>query len=314
LGQFESAVGNEVRAVPHSVKSVTEDAVAFEDGILTLRDGRELAWRSWGEDGGIPILRLQGTPGSRLYRNHNPQVQRDLGVRYLMADRPGYGGSSRKPGRGVADIADDLVELLDIHGLERVPVMGTSGGGPHALAIAALYPDRISAVSVIVGAVPLELDEVSQLVGVNALGYAAAEMGWDALYKVLAPVRERILGAEGMQGVLSDAPATDRAIMESAAWQRMSRINAGEALKQGAEGWTDESFALHRKWDFEPRNIKASVTWWHGDDDKNAPLSAARRGASQLRQVDLRVWHQEGHFASLVHEKEIVQELLDRST
>lgn len=300
--------------MPHSVKSVTEDAVAFEDGILTLRDGRELAWRSWGEDGGIPILRLQGTPGSRLYRNHNPQVQRDLGVRYLMADRPGYGGSSRKPGRGVADIADDLVELLDIHGLERVPVMGTSGGGPHALAIAALYPDRISAVSVIVGAVPLELDEVSQLVGVNALGYAAAEMGWDALYKVLAPVRERILGAEGMQGVLSDAPATDRAIMESAAWQRMSRINAGEALKQGAEGWTDESFALHRKWDFEPRNIKASVTWWHGDDDKNAPLSAARRGASQLRQVDLRVWHQEGHFASLVHEKEIVQELLDRST
>ncbi len=303
-----------MRAVPHSVKSVTEDAVAFEDGILTLRDGRELAWRSWGEDGGIPILRLQGTPGSRLYRNHNPQVQRDLGVRYLMADRPGYGGSSRKPGRGVADIADDLVELLDIHGLERVPVMGTSGGGPHALAIAALYPDRISAVSVIVGAVPLELDEVSQLVGVNALGYAAAEMGWDALYKVLAPVRERILGAEGMQGVLSDAPATDRAIMESAAWQRMSRINAGEALKQGAEGWTDESFALHRKWDFEPRNIKASVTWWHGDDDKNAPLSADRRGASQLRQVDLRVWHQEGHFASLVHEKEIVQELLDRST
>lgn len=300
--------------MPHSVKSVTEDGVAFEDGVITLRDGRELAWRWWGEDGGIPILRLQGTPGSRLYRNHNPQVQRELGVRYLMADRPGYGGSSRKPGRGVADMADDLVQLLDMHGLERVPVMGTSGGGPHALAIAAQYPDRIPAVSVIVGAVPLEPDEVSQLVGVNALGYAAAEKGWDALYEVLAPVRERILGAEGMQGVLSDAPPTDRAIMESAAWQRMSRINAGEALKQGAEGWTDESFALHQNWDFEPRNIKASVAWWHGDDDKNAPLSAARRGASQLRQVDLRVWHKEGHFASLVHEKEIVEELLDRST
>jgi pimeloyl-ACP methyl ester carboxylesterase len=296
------------------MKSATEDGLAFEDGVLGLHDGRELAWRWWGDDGGVPILRLQGTPGSRLYRNHNPQIQRDLGVRYLMADRPGYGGSSRKPGRGMADIADDLVALLDMHGLERVPVMGTSGGGPHALAIAAQHPDRISAVSVIVGAVPLEPDEVSGLVGVNAQGFAAAEKGWDALYAVLAPVRERILGAEGMQGVLSDAPATDRAIMESAAWQRMSRINSGEALKQGAEGWTDESFALHQKWDFEPRNIKASLTWWHGDDDKNAPLSAARRGVSQLRQVDLRVWHQEGHLASLVHEKEIVQDLLDRST
>jgi len=117
-----------------------------------------------------------------------------------------------------------------------------------------------------------------------------------------------------MQGVLSDAPATDRAIMESEAWQRMSRINSGEALRQGAEGWADESFAMHQKWDFDPRNIESSVTWWHGDDDMNAPLSAARRGASQLRKVDLRVWHQESHFASLVHEKEIVQELLDRST
>jgi pimeloyl-ACP methyl ester carboxylesterase len=303
-----------MKPAPSTTHGVTEDGLAYEDGSLTLRDGRELAWRWWGEEGGTPVLKLQGTPGSRLFRNYNPEVQLGLGVRYLMADRPGYGGSTRKPGRGIADFADDLVELLDAHGLDRVPVMGTSGGGPHTLAIAAQHPDRISAATVVVGAVPLEPDEVSHLVGANALSYAASEKGWDALHEFLVGLRERILGSEGMQGVLADAPAEDRAIMGSVAWQKISRVSTAEALKQGAEGWADEGMAMHKRWDFDPETVKASVTWWHSADDKNVPLSAGRRGASRLREADFRVWRNEGHFASLVHDKEIVQELLDRST
>lgn len=290
----------------------TEDGLAFEDGRLTLSDGRVLAWRWWGEPGGTPVLRLQGTPASRLNRNPDASIQRDLGVRYLMADRPGYGGSTRKPGRGIADVTDDLVALLDALGLGRVPVMGTSGGGPHALGIAARHPDRISAVSVVVGAAPLVQAEIDRLVGVNAEGHAAAQKGWDALYAYLVPIREQLLGDAGMQGVLHDAPPADRAIMESPTWQRLSRENLAESLRQGAEGWADESLALDRSWDFDPRDVKATVTWWHSEDDKNAPLSAARRLASQLRSLDMHIWHGEGHFASLVHDKEIVGELIER--
>lgn len=290
----------------------TEDGLEYEDGTLRLKDGRELAWRFWGDPRGIPLLRVQGTPSSRLQRNPDPSVQQKLGVRYLMADRPGYGGSTRKPDRGIADLADDLVALLDEHGLERVPVMGTSGGGPHALALAARYPNRVSAVTVVVGSVPLVEEEVAQLVGVNAQGYAAAREGWQALFELLVRVRERLLSDEGMQGVLSDAPETDRKIMASQAWQRMTRVNVEEALKQGAEGWTDEAFVLNKGWDFDPAGITASVTWWHGDDDKNAPVSAARRAVSNLRDADLRLWHHEGHMASIVHDAEIVQEVISR--
>lgn len=292
---------------------LVEDGLAYEDGLLRMADGRDLAWRCWGDPQGTPVLRLQGTPGSRLYRNPDPAIQRELGARYLMADRPGYGDSSRKKGRGIADIADDLVALLDAFDLERVPVMGTSGGGPHALAVAARHPDRIAAVTVVVGAAPLVDDEAARLVGVNAAAYAAAEKGWPALFELLAQVRDRLLGEEGMQRVLSDAPPADRAIMEDPVWQAMSRVNTGEALKQGSEGWTDESMALLAGWDFDPGSIGASVTWWHGDDDMNAPLSAARRVLKHLKSADLRVWHDAGHFASLIHEREIVQELLARS-
>jgi pimeloyl-ACP methyl ester carboxylesterase len=272
-----------------------------------------MAWRWWGEPGGTPLLRIQGTPSSRLQRNPNPNVQREVGARYLMADRAGYGGSTRKPGRGIADIADDYAELLDAHGLDRVPAMGTSGGGPHVLALAARHPERVSAATVVVGGTPLVPEEVAKLVGVNARGYALAEQGWEPLHEFLVEVRDRLLSEEGMQGVLSDAPASDRAIMSDPVWQRMSRENVAETLRQGAEGWTDESLAMHRRWDFDPSVIRTSVTWWHGDDDKNAPLSAARRVVAMLEKVDLRTWHNEGHFVSLTHDKEIVEELISRA-
>jgi pimeloyl-ACP methyl ester carboxylesterase len=116
-----------------------------------------------------------------------------------------------------------------------------------------------------------------------------------------------------MQGVLSDAPEPDRVIMADPAWQKMSRENTAEAMRQGAEGWTDESFAMHGAWDFDPADVKTSVAWWHGDDDMNAPLSAARRVVARLPKVELRVWHHEGHFVSLTHEKEILEELLARA-
>jgi len=301
-------MGNEVKDLQR-----TQDGIAYEDGVLKLRDGREMAWRWWGEPGGKPLLRIQGTPSSRFQRNPDESALRDSGARYLMADRPGYGGSTRKRGRGIADVARDYAELLQSHGLQRVPAMGTSGGGPHVLALAALHPEMVSAITVVVGGTPLEPDEVEKLVGVNAKGYALADQGWEPLHEFLAEVRERLLSDEGMQGVLADAPATDRKIMSDPEWQKLSRENLAETLKQGAQGWADESFAMHAKWDFDPAEIKASVTWWHGDDDMNAPLSAARRVVAQLRKVDLRIWHDEGHFASLTHDPEIVRELLSRS-
>jgi len=291
----------------------TDDGVVYEDGVTRLGDGREMAWRWWGEPDAKPVLRIQGTPASRLYRNPDASVQRGLGVRYLMIDRPGYGGSTRKPGRGIADVADDLAEVVVAHGVERIPAMGTSGGGPHVLALAARHPELVAAATVVVGGTPLEPDEVAQLVGVNAQGYAAAEEGWEQLHELLVKVRERLLGPEGMGGVLKDAPATDRALMANPAWERIERENLAETLKQGAEGWTDESFAMHGDWDFDPAAIQTSVTWWHAAGDKNAPLSAARRYAAKIPQVDLRVWQNEGHFASLVHDREIVAELLGRA-
>jgi len=283
----------------------------YTDGLLRLGDGRELAWRMRGTEGPV-LLRIQGTPASRLSRDPDPTTQGRLGVRYLTADRPGYGHSTRKPGRGIADLADDYVELLDHHGLDRVAVTGRSGGGPHALALAAQHPDRVSAVSVIVGASPLTAAETSGLVGINAEAYARAKQGWDSLHEFLQQMRERLLN-EGMAKVLDDAPADDRERMADSAWQRATAEDLAEALRQGAEGWTDESILLDRDWDFDPGRIRASVVWWHGQGDLNAPFTAAERAVVRVPGARLEVLAGEGHFATLAHTEEILRELLTRS-
>jgi pimeloyl-ACP methyl ester carboxylesterase len=292
---------------------MTEARLKYEDGELRLSDGRILAWRWWGEPTWAPVLRLQGTPGSRVGLNPHPEVQRALGVRYLMVDRPGFGGSTRLPGRNVAGFADDLVALLDHHGLERVPVVGGSGGGPHALAIAARHPNRVAAVSVVVGFAHIDADEARRLIGVNAAGYAAAELGWEANYRLSVEARTSMLGEGGVANTLSDAGDSDKAFLLDPSWRRVAQASISEALRDGAEGWTDENMALHRDWGFELEEVQTTVTWWHGDDDMNVPLSAAKRAAARLRRVDFRVWHGEGHLAPTLHQAEIIEELLSRS-
>ncbi len=90
------------------------DERPYEDGRLILRDSRRLAWRRWGHPTHPTVLRIQGTPGSRLHRHPDPTL---------------------------------WASALDSLGLERVPVLSFSGGGPHALALAATHPDRVSAVT-----------------------------------------------------------------------------------------------------------------------------------------------------------------------
>src|SRR5690348_12319336 len=124
--------------------------------MIDLRDGRRVAVEEWGSPSGSPVLLLHGTPGSRLGPVPRPLVLYQLGIRLITFDRPGYGRSDRMPGRRVADVAADVLEIADALGLERFGVLGRSGGGPHALACAALLPERTTRAAVLVGLAPSE--------------------------------------------------------------------------------------------------------------------------------------------------------------
>ncbi len=133
------------------------------------------------------------------------------------------------------------------------------------------------------------------------------------MFELLSAALEQILENQDITVGFGGAPSVDQAVMAKPGAHRVRLTDSEEALHQGAEGWADESYAMRGDWDFDPSQIKASVTWWHGDDDRNAPLSAARRAVARIPGAQLRVWHGEGHLAPNAHEAEVITDLLSRS-
>jgi pimeloyl-ACP methyl ester carboxylesterase len=235
-------------------------------------------------------------------------------VRVIVFDRPGYGASSRLPGRGVSVVADDAAELLDHLGLDVVHSSGGSGGGPHVLAFASRHSERVQAATVVVGAAPLEEADLDGLIEINRDAWYAARQGWDAMHLLVAPRRNELLAdpLAGFRAHMKVAPASDKAVMEDADWQRVFVEDVTEALRPSAEGWADEAMALTLPWDFDPSDVRCSVTWWHGEHDANAPISAVRRLLAEMDGVDLRVWSDAGHLEAYRRHDEILEELLAR--
>ena len=136
------------------------------DHRLTRPDGRIVAWTKLGAPR-RPVLRVPGTPGSRLSLRADRTPWFERGLRVITTERQGFGASTRLEGRGFDEHADDTIAIL-IARHRRAPVYGASGASPHILALAARHPDRITAATIVVGAAPLDPDEAAQQIDLNA--------------------------------------------------------------------------------------------------------------------------------------------------
>src|SRR3954465_12187046 len=187
---------------------------------IDLPDGRTLAYAEWGDPKGRPIVTCHGTPGCRLNRHPNQDLVRSTGARVIAFDRPGYGRSTRNRGRRVVDVVDDVARLADHLGLDEFAVVGGSGGGPHALAVAALLGDRVTRAACVVGVAPYDVLGDEWLTGMDPMN--VKEFGW-ALEgeerlaagpaREHAEMRERV--AVDPSKVLGDfdLPESDRAVL-----------------------------------------------------------------------------------------------------
>jgi pimeloyl-ACP methyl ester carboxylesterase len=256
-------------------------------------DNRQITWLEYGDPDGVPMVSLHGTPGGKFTFRHVDPLLQQLGIRMLTPDRPGYGGSDPAPGRTIASYASDVVAVLDAAQIERAVVFGGSGGGPHALGVGAMAPDRVRTVGVFVGAVPLE---PADLAGQVAFNQKVFETVHDeaALREHLISGRETIL-TDGIETLLADASEADRATLAEHRDRFMAVM--ADALAPGVDGMVDDFQAIwHRPWGFEPADVRRPVRWAHGVDDHNVPITAARRYADGLPECEFEEWDG-GHLA-----------------
>jgi pimeloyl-ACP methyl ester carboxylesterase len=135
----------------------------YDPQQIRLADGRALAYCLYGPESGTPVLFQYGMPGTMFLAPERLSPLDDLGIRLVVPDRPGYGQSTRLPGRSVAAVANDVSFLVDHLGWDRFAIWGASGGGPHALACAALIGDRITRCASAVSPAPFDADGLDWL-------------------------------------------------------------------------------------------------------------------------------------------------------
>ena len=269
------------------------------EGTIRTPDGRTLAYLERGDPAGAPVLFNHGTPGSRL--DHHPDPAVYDGVRFIAYDRPGYGRSDPRPGRTVAAASDDALALADHLGLERFGVLGVSGGGPHALACAALLGDHVRRACVHVGVAPSDdpgLDFLAGMADVNVTEFTAARDGPEALADVLAPwLEEAERDPNGMIDTLAaELPEYDRDVLAEPAVRATLATSVAESVRQGSSGWIADDLAFASSWGFDLASVGVPVRLWQGELDVLVPRAHGEYLARMIPEASFELIPGAGHM------------------
>lgn len=267
-------------------------------------DGRRLSTQVYGDPEGRPVFLLHGTPGSRLGPHPRSAVLHRLGVRLISFDRPGYGESDRQEGRRVADVAADVLTIADARDLEQFSVVGRSGGGPHALACAALLAERVTRVAVLVGIAPHGADGLDWFDGMTQSNVAEFTAAANSYADIVAHTREvasavRADPASLIARLHAELPDSDRRVVADHGIRSMLIKSYAEALRTSDYGWIDDALAFCSPWGFDPASITVPVLLWHGASDVFSPASHARWLADKIPNAAVVVQAGAAHFGAL---------------
>jgi pimeloyl-ACP methyl ester carboxylesterase len=276
--------------------------------VVTTSDGRSLAVRDAGVPDGPALVAQHGTPGTGRFYGAELASAQEKGLRLIAYDRPGYGGSTPNRGRTVADAADDVATILDALGVDRFATYGWSGGGPHALACAALLPDRVVRATCRVGVAPLGdsgLEQDEWLAGMDSEN--VKEFGWalageDVLTRELeaedARIKERVAvdPSTALEGF--DLSESDRAHMSRPETMQITRESTFERSRNGVGGWVDDDLAFLQPWGFEIAAISVPLLIWYGASDVLVPPAHGEWLASNVPGCLVKVDDAAGHMGA----------------
>jgi pimeloyl-ACP methyl ester carboxylesterase len=274
------------------------------DIAVELEGGRRVTVEVAGAENGAPVFLLHGTPGSR----HGPKPRSialfRLGVRLVTYDRPGYGGSTRVAGRRVRDAAADVAAIADALGIQEFCVVGRSGGGPHALACAALLGDRVRRAAVLVGLAPSNAPGLDWFDGMgdgNTDEFSTADSDSSRLAERLRLRSDRIRRDPQflVEGLLRQMAEPDRRFVERPDIRRLLGLTYAEALRDGPWGWIDDVLAFRNDWGFELDAIRCPVRLWHGADDNFAPVGHSRWLGRHIPTAEIQVEMDKAHFGAV---------------
>lgn len=285
--------------------------------IIQAADGRSLEVLQAGPENGFPLVYHHGTPQGAVPFPTLERAAAGNGLRVISYSRPGYGASSPRPdGATSAQVADDAADtatVLDHLGVGDFLTIGWSGGGPRALACAALLPDRCLAAACCVGIAPAaqyDGDIRDGMAEENVEEYTAVFDGVDALEAFL-DVRKGFFGVTANQvaaGLGALAPPVDRAALTDELAEYLA-VSVNAAGRQGIVGWRDDDLTHTRPWGFDLKEIRVPVSVWQGSLDAMVPFAHAEWLAANVAGTQAHLIEGEGHISLMQKAPAILADL-----
>lgn len=254
-----------------------------------------------GHPDGKPVVVHNGTPNSRLMYDPDVRLAERQGIRLISYDRPGYGGSTAQPDRTVADCAHDVRAIAAALGIGRLAVWGISGGGPHALACAALLPDLVSAAGVLASVAPWGADGLDYFAGMGELNADDTRLLLEDRPAARAKCeQDRLeyleLSAEQLHDRLKTLLSpVDAAVLTGELAQYLVDCTQS-GLAPGAEGWWEDEVAFLEPWGFKLESIRTPVLLHHGRQDRFVPFGHGEWLAGRIPGVQAELTDDDGHL------------------
>jgi pimeloyl-ACP methyl ester carboxylesterase len=266
---------------------------------------------------GRALIHHSGTPSAGLLFGPQVTLGAERGWRHISYARPGYSGSSRHPGRSVGDCVADVAAIADALAIERFFTIAQSGGGPHALATAALFGDRVIAAAITGGVAPWNADGLDFLAGMGQMNheeFGAALVGEAELRPWLERAASEMVSVSGaeLHKVLGDLVSeVDRKALTGAFADHLADSVAA-SISNGVDGWLDDDLAFTRDWGFDLQAISVPVTIWQGGQDRFTPFAHGQWLAEHVHGARPKLLPPQGHLSiELDLYGDILDDLLD---
>ena len=285
-------------------KSVPQPVIVENSAcsVVTLSDGRSLAFAEYGQSDGQPVFLLHGTPGSRLDFMNWDTALKSQGLRGIAVDRPGMGRSSVQPERTLLEWPHDLAQLADHLKIDQFTVMGGSGGAPHALVCGYAMPQRVRHVVLACSAFAVDTPDFFQGMSFgNKLGFLLVQR-FSGLLNAVAWLQTlhmqnmlRHHPQKVLEGLRQSVGPEDAAQLEQVS-PRQLQLQWQEAYRGGFKGMLGEMRIHAHPWGFLPEAVKVPVTLWHGMQDRLTPVHGAQKLAGRIPHITAHYLEAHGHL------------------
>jgi pimeloyl-ACP methyl ester carboxylesterase len=286
------------------------------EGNIAVGEDRQIGFAEFGDPQGRAIFWLHGTPGARRQIPMEARVYAEQQhIRLIGVDRPGIGSSTQHSYDTVVAFADDLRTIADTLGIDKMVVVGLSGGGPYTLGCAAAMPDRVVAAGVIGGVAPtMGSDAITGglmgTVGTRVaplLQVAGTPIGLiaSAIIRLIRPVASP---AADLYGRVS--PEADRKLLARPEIKAMFLDDLLNGSRKQLSAPFSDVVVFAKDWGFRLNDIKVPVRWWHGDADHIVPYAHGKHMVSRLADAELYPMPGESHLAGLGRAEEILHTMI----